>query len=171
MPITPSFTVSQNTGDLPTLSILDTSTGSDASITTRRIYLIKHDGSYLKAPNSLLSYTVWSYGTTSISIPYILDKDYSLLVRVDYMASNTLVISKSELFTSTNYTSQFLLDLTRFQVSNQKLINNSNYFESKVKLRELLDDAIQAGLVGEQVLAQMSLNQANTIMSNSTLFY
>jgi hypothetical protein len=83
MPLTPDFTVTQSTVDYRDISFADTSTGSDPAITSRRIFLLKTNGDYL--PPGTPNYTVWPYDDTTIDIDDQIDRDYALLVTVEWL--------------------------------------------------------------------------------------
>jgi hypothetical protein len=69
-----------------TLIFQDTSTGSDATLTERRIYLQKYDQSYLVPTGTLTDYIVWDIDDATITLTDILDKDYALDITVIWVA-------------------------------------------------------------------------------------
>jgi len=97
MPLTPSFSVSQQVGSPSDIVFNDTSTGSDSSLTERRVYLEKHDGQYLVPSGTTTDYIVWPLATNPFTISGILDKDYALNVKVDWICT-TPVIPQTNLF-------------------------------------------------------------------------
>jgi hypothetical protein len=82
MPLTPLFTVSQP--NATTIRITDVSTGADAAITQRRVYLQQADGSYLVPTGTLTDYIEWNYLDASIDID-VLNTDYALLILVQWL--------------------------------------------------------------------------------------
>lgn len=83
MPLTPSFSVSQPIGKNNTVTITDTSTGSDGGILSRRLYLRKSDGTYITLGGET-DYIPWSIEVASIDID-TLDKDYALRITVEWV--------------------------------------------------------------------------------------
>lgn len=168
-----SFKCTQAMGNLKTITIEDTSTGLDFTLTTYRVYLRKYDGTYLVPEGTTTNYISVSYPDNSpFDIPNVLDKDYALDIRIDWMEGNTIKYTKTILNLFKGYSDTFLLNLTRFQTSNQKLVNSQNYFENKSKLRTLVDDAIQAVvLANDQTAAQVCLDAAKNLTDNEVNFY
>lgn len=172
MPIVPNFSTSQVLGLLKTLTITDTSTGSDASVTSRQITLMKHDGTYLVQSGSTTNYIVWAIASTSLDILNILDRDYMLNITVNWMNGSTVVYSKTLLQQFKGYALSYSLDLTRFAASNPKLLNDKNYFESQNKLQTLMDDADQVIVYSnDQLAGQLFLNMAKELIDNQVYFF
>ena len=46
MPLVPNFTASQYSGTPSVITLTDTSTGSDVTITSRRVYLLQSNGTF-----------------------------------------------------------------------------------------------------------------------------
>lgn len=172
--ITPNFSATQTYGLLGTVTLTDTSTGSDGTLTTRRIYFAKQDGTYLVPTGTTTSYVVWSYAQSSIAIAGLLDKDYALDITVQWYAGATLVNTKTILNLFSGVAKSFLYDLTRYAASNQRLLNSNNFFDNKSKLQVLEDDAAQAVTLpsgGDISAAQLCLNMAKEIVDNPSLFH
>ena len=83
MPLSPSFSVSQPIGKNNTVTITDTSTGSDESVVGRKLYLRKSDGTYITLGGTT-DYIPWSIEVSSIDID-TLDKDYALRITVEWV--------------------------------------------------------------------------------------
>ncbi len=75
-----SFSVVQS--GVATLIFTDDSSGSDATITERRIFLQKYDGTYLVPSGTTTDYIVWDIDDSSITLTDILDRDYALNISV-----------------------------------------------------------------------------------------
>ena len=172
MPLVQSFSVSQTLGAESVLTIEDTSTGSDATITSRRVYLTKADGSYLTPDGTSTDYVEWDINDTTIDID-CLDKDYALQIVVHWLnATPSVVYSASELTLLTLYAKQFLYELTQRQAGNPVLVNDGDYFANKSELQTELDSAIQAvELASDQLGAQMCMDRATDIRTNATYLF
>lgn len=172
MPFDPNFSVSQNYGSIADFTIVDTSTGTDASITNRLIYLVKEDGTYLRPSGYTTDYITWLISGNQLVITDVLNKDYALDIRVDYYAGTTIIYTKSILTLFVAYSELFLRQLTQAQAANPKLLGSSNFWYNKLKLRTLLDDATQAiVLINDQTIATYCLDKAKYLTDNLTLFY
>lgn len=172
MPLVQSFSVSQTIGAESVLTIEDTSTGSDATITSRRVYLTKADGTYLVPDGTSTDYIEWSIDDTTIDID-CLDKDYCLNIIVQWLdATPNVDYSATSLTLLTLYTKQFLYELTQRQAGNPVLVNDGDYFVNKSELQTELDSAIQAvELASDQLGAQMCMDRATDIRTNSTYLF
>ncbi len=170
MPLTPLFTVSQP--NATTIRITDVSTGDNPDITQRRVYLQQADGSYLVPTGTTTDYIEWNYLDASIDID-VLDTDYALLILVQWLnVGNTVLYSKSGLYGFTWYNEAFLLSLTKYQQNNPSILQDTNYFNNKSKMRELVDSGDQAIIEGNSITnAQENYEEASYLRLNQNLFF
>lgn len=170
MPLTPLFSVSQPSEN--TVSLTDTSTGSDVAITQRRVYLQQAIGSYLVPTGTTTDYVYWNYLDASIDIE-VLDKDYALLILVQWLdVGNNVLYSKNGLYGFTWYNENFLYTLTQFQQNNPSVLQDVNYFNNKSKMRVLIDSGDQAILWGNDITnAQENYDAATYMRLNENLFF
>jgi len=174
MAIIPSFTAIQSSSVLSTLTVTDTSTGTDILITQRRVYLIQANGDFLVNSDAVNEqYFAWDYADTSIDITDILDVDYAIYVRVDWLnVSDTVLYTETVLNGYPGYEENFLYGLTGAQTSNPSLINNANYYLSKMTLRVQVDDATQAITQGGDIFsAQAAYNRGMYLVNNPQTFF
>lgn len=173
MAITANFSESQTIGEPSILTLTDTSTGTDVTITQRRVYATKVDGNTLVEDGTTTAYEVWSGfpGTTTIDLD-ILDKDYALSVLVQWLtAGGTVVTSKTRLIAVRMYNDTFYYSLTQAQTSNPTLMTNKKYYGSKKKLSVELEAANSAmEFAGDQYATQACLDRATYLRLNSQLF-
>ncbi len=170
MPLTPLFTVSQP--NATTIRITDTSTGADAAITQRRVYLQQADGSYLVPTGTTTDYIEWNYLDASIDID-VLNTDYALLILVQWLnVGNTVLYSKSGLYGFTWYNENFLYTLTQYQQNNPTVLQDTNYFNNKSKVRVLIDSGDQAIVWGNDITnAQENYDAASYFRLKENLFF
>lgn len=165
-----SFSASQDVGNITVATFTDTSTGL-VSVTGRLIYLRKYDGTYLVPDGTTTDYIFWPAADTSIDID-VLDKDYCLDVTVYWYSGSSAAYSDNSLVLFTAYSELFLRQLTQALAADRTLINNKNYWNNKVKLRTLIDDASQAvSLVNDQTIATFCLNEAKKLTDNIQIFF
>lgn len=172
MSFTPNFTSSQTIG-APSIAVFtDTSTGSDVTIASRRITLTKIDQTTLVPTGTTTSYNVWSYGDTAISLN-VLGKDYCLAVRVDWMsAGNTILYTKTIVRIFTLYSETFYYSLTQDQTATPDIINDKDYYNSKMALRVEIDSADQAvTFASDQFSAQSALDRAKLFIDNQSFYF
>ena len=172
MPLTPNFTASQFSGTPSIITLNDTSTGSDVAITSRRVYLLQANGTFLVPAGTTTDYVVWSLVDTSIDLD-VLSQDSALSITVQWMSStNTIVTSKTISFAFTAYNETFYYGLTESQVANSNLSASTNWYQTKLVLRVEIDSADQAITFASDIYsAQAALNRATYISTNQALFF
>jgi len=170
MALTPNFTSSQSSGTPNIVSYTDSSTGSDAAITQRRIYLLQADGTYLVTTGTTTDYMAWAYASSSKTFD-VLTQDTALTVTVQWLDVNNVVLYTKELsFNYTDYNETFYYGLTQSQVAitNPMLAASTNYFQNKMKLRVLIDSADQAiSFASDIYSAQVSNDLATYLVTNA----
>jgi hypothetical protein len=169
VPLVQNFSIEQILGQPSVVRITDTSTGSDASITSRRVYLMKSDGSYLVPDGTSTDYVEWDINDTYIDID-CLDKDYALTIIVQWLdVTPNVDYSKTELTLLSLYTQEFLYELTQMQTANPILVNDNGYYEYKSKIQTELDSAEQAIELADDVTgAQLCLDRATDLRNNES---
>lgn len=173
MPLTPDFSASQTLGDESTVSLTDTSTGSDGAITQRRVYLRKADGTFLVPEgNGNDEYIEWPWADSEIDID-ALDKDYALDVIVQWLnVSNVILYSKTELIGFPLYNETFDYGLTQLLSGNPLLINDNDFFSNKSDLRVEIDSGNQAIEQASDIYgAQQCYDRATALRISSQYFF
>jgi len=172
MPLTPNFTASQNSGTPNLIFLTDTSTGSDGTITKRRIYLLQSDGTYLVPAGTATNYIEWALVDTTTSLN-VLIQDTALSITVQWLTSvNVVVATKTTSFAFTAYNETFYYGLTESQVANANLTASTNWYQTKMILRVELDSAYQAISFASDIFsAQAALNRATFISTNQSYFF
>ena len=172
MALTPVFSTTQPLGDPSEVTVTDDSTGSDAAITQRRVYLQKADESYLVPEGTDTDYIEWSYAEDSIDID-ALDKDYALLIIVQWLDVNDVVLYTSSAYTGlTQFNEEFDYQLTQLQAGNPLLVNDGRFFELKSLLRTEIDSGNQAlTLASDLYGAQLCYDRATNIRLNASVLF
>jgi hypothetical protein len=172
MPLSPNFTASQNSGTPNLIFLTDTSTGSDGTITKRRIYLLQSDGTYLVPTGTATNYIEWALVDVTTSLN-VLIQDTALSITVQWLtASNVVVATKTTSFAFTAYNETFYYGLTESQVANANLTASTNWYQTKMILRVELDSAYQAISFASDIFsAQAALNRATFISTNQSYFF
>lgn len=172
MPLSPNFTASQNSGTPNLIFLTDTSTGSDGTITKRRIYLLQSNGTYLVPAGTVTDYIEWALVDTTTSLN-VLIQDTALSITVQWLtASNVVVATKTTSFAFTAYNETFYYGLTESQVANANLTASTNWYQTKMILRVELDSAYQAISFASDIFsAQAALNRATFISTNQSYFF
>lgn len=173
MALTPNFSTSQVLGSPNQFTLTDTSTGSDGTIVSRRIYLLTATGNYLVPDgNPSPVYIVWPLADTTIS-PSVLQKDMALSIRVDWVNNGgSTVVTKTQIVGFTQYNELFYYDLTERQVSRPLIIEDTSYYDNKMKMRVEIDAGNQALIFGSDVYsAQSCYDRATYLRINQDKFF
>ena len=172
MPLSPNFTASQNSGTPNLIFLTDTSTGSDGTITKRRIYLLQSNGTYLVPTGTVTNYIEWALVDVTTSLN-VLIQDTALSITVEWLtASNVVVANKTTSFAFTAYNETFYYGLTESQVANANLTASTNWYQTKMILRVELDSAYQAISFASDIFsAQAAINRATFISTNQSYFF
>lgn len=175
MPIIPNFSSSQSLGTPNTITISDISTGSDIAITEKRVFIQKQDGTYLVPSGTLTNYIVWPLAASSISI-IVLNADMALNVTVQWVSVVssvvTILYTKQLLFPYTAYQELFDFGLIADEQSYPTIINNQNWYISRIKLRIAINDAKNAALYGGDIASsQAACDRGMYLVNNKTFFY
>jgi len=178
MAISPSFSMSQNSGTPNIISATDTSTGIDTSITSRRIYLLQSDGTYLVPAGTATNYSQWAITNTTTREPLtisldVLTQDTALSITVQWLNSSDVVVATvTNSYAFTAYNETFYYGLTESQVANANLTASTNWYQTKMILRVELDSANQAIIFASDIFsAQAALNRATYISTNQSFFF
>jgi hypothetical protein len=173
MPFTQNFATSQTVGLPSYINITDTSTGTPSqTIASRRVYFITSQNTYLVQEGTTTSYEVWEAGAMSVSFD-VLDKDYALYVRVEWLnSSNVVLYVKTSLIGYTLYNESFDYQMTQMLTGNPLLINDNGFFEHKNELRILIDSGNQAiALASDSYNAQKCYDKATELRLNSQYYF
>ncbi len=172
MSLTVNFTVAQSYLNPEGLTIVDTSTGTDATITNRRVYLQTAQGTYLVESGNNLTYTLWPEPSGDLTIQ-VLNQDYSLSILVQWLNSSDQVIYFLEqVYCFTLYSQQFYYYLTQQQAAGNANIQDTNYFNNKQKLKTFIDSANNAVQYASDIVGgQNSLDAAAYMIDNQNLYF
>ena len=175
MPLTPNFTTSQQVGLPSNVIITDTSTGSDPAIVDRAVFLVDYQGNFVVPTGTTTNYVLWPLAQPSISID-CLTQDTALAITVNWVdALGVTLYTKTVLAGFTLYNETFYYSLTQGQavVGNPSyILQDSNYFQNKSKLRCLIDSGDQAVTLGYDITsAQECYDLATYMTASQNLFF
>lgn len=171
MALTPNFSCSQTTGDESQITITDTSTGSDGTLTQRRVYLQDAQGNYLVEDGTTTDYEVWDIDDDEISLD-VLTKDYSLNITVQWLNGSTVVYSKTILNLFSQYNKSFFYSLTQLQAASPAILQDVNFYNNKALLWMNIkgaENAVEYG--GDIAAAQNCLDRATNLRLNESLYF
>jgi hypothetical protein len=164
-----AFTIAESATALGSFILTDTSTGSDANLTGRTIYIYKVDGELYTEAIS------WPIGTTTKTLA-ILDKDYAFNIKIDWASSSPLAdpstYTYSQIFAFTKFGEYEYGTLTRLQTSIPTVISDTKYYQYKMHLRVELDAAKHAiDFMEDHYAAQRCIDRYQYLITKKRLFY
>lgn len=173
MPLTPNFSVSQLSGSPNSFTITDTSTGSDAGITVRWVYLLQADGTYLVPDGTLTDYIVWDYGEPSITLD-VLSQDTALSILVQWRDGSSSLYDKTQAVGLDAFGQNFFYSLSDGQVAitNPPVSLSQDYYQNKLQFLCYLKSAEQAITYASDIVkAQVNYDLDQAMQNNQSILF
>ena len=172
MALTPAFTATQLLGLSNTIVVTDTSTGSDAAITSRRIYFRTDAGTYKVPSGTTTDYVAWSYANSSTNVD-VLTKDMALYVRVEWLDTNGIVLYfKETLYGFKSFNEDFLYQLSGYLANNYKRTADAGFNQQVQLCRTYIDSGDQAISLGGDIMKGQTLyDLATEIRTNAQYLF
>ncbi len=176
MAFSPDFEATQTAQDPTSFTLIDTSTGTDASIASRNVTLQLYDGTYMDATGAIV--------TTPTSIPFPLSdgstKVFSDFLPIDYAESITLrwldaggivlyELSRSFPFTENSWNFDYYL--TQVLSSNRSLLQNTNYTSSRYDFQMFIIAAENAVTTGNDISGSQFMLDLDLQMQQNSQYY
>lgn len=172
MPLAANFSTSQTLGVPQSINFTDTSTGSDAGVLNRRVYIQQSDGTFLVETGNTNQYSDWGYTDNQITLD-VLDVDVAALVTVEWRGvSEALLYSKQYTLGFTLFNETYDYQTTQNLAANPTLFNDNNFLKHKSELRTYIDAGNQAVEFGSDIYnAQLAYTAATKLRTNSQYFF
>ena len=171
MALTPNFSASQTIGLPGVINLLDTSTGSDGAISSRKVAIVNSANQYITASGvtSAAAYTTWDYSDTTISID-CLTQDTAPVITVYWLdAGGATLYSKVIKYDFTLNAEQFLFTLAANESQELSLLQDTNYLMNTFRLRIYTDNADNAIIIGGNIfVSQTNLNKGTAMMNQAS---
>ena len=175
MSFTGNFSVTQSATDPASLTFVDTSTGSDTNITSRRIYPRNAAGSLVLPAGNTSGYINWTLPLGTNLTVSLLSKDLALAIEVVYISSSPLPSSTydvTKLYGFTFYTLNFLYSLIQQITANQTLLNDNGFRTNMFYLSQEVINCNLSITPKQSILnAQAALDRAYYLIVNSNKFF
>ena len=167
-----SFVVSQTVGEESTVTVTSVTSGTDAAVTQRRVYLQTDSGEFLVPTGVTTEYNEWALADASVDID-CLDKDYSLRVVTQWLdVSNTVLYDSTQYVGLTLYNESFDYLLTQLMAANAVLIGDNNFFPNKELLRTYIDGGNHAISFADDLYnAQLCYDKATALRISSQYYF
>lgn len=170
----PNFTTSESLGTPSNITFTDTSTGTDNTLTVRKIYIRLANGNYLSeggVENSTATAIDWNINDVSITLNLI-TQSTTASVLVDWLAGSTIVYTKTALQTWDLYDYLFGLELIQSQTATPTIIQDSSYYNLFFQFITNIWNAETSNTYGNDLYSsQASLNRNQYLINNSDLFF
>lgn len=181
MAISVNFSTRQVAGAPSEIVITDSSTGSDVSAVSRRVYLVNSAGEYIteSGTTTAVAYTEWPLADGATLTLDVLSMDMALNVTLSYVTVDGAVANGATL-TSLNgftlYNESFYYALTQSQASQSTppptILQDTNYYQNKMMLRVNIDSGNQAITLGDDITsAQNCYDLATYQVQNQSIFF
>lgn len=173
MPLSPNFSSSESLTTLANVTFLDTSTGSDGTITTRRIYVRLSNGNWLTTAgeSTTSAYESWSYADASITLA-LLSSSTTANVTVEWYAGAVLTYTKTILTIWDLYDYVFAFELIQSQTATPSIIQDNNYYDNFFKFITNIWSAESSVTYGDDLYSSQScLNSNQNLINNSDLYF
>ncbi len=172
MPLTPSITLGQNPLTPNIVVATDNSSGSDAAITQRRIYIQDANGNYLVPSGTVTQYTQWDYADVAISLD-ILTQDAAVSSTTQWLdVTNVVLYTFTEQFCLPQYGKQFLYYLVQLNGIVPSTPMDTNYDLDTAILWSLIRGAINAVEDYDDIAgAQNCLERATNMELKQALYF
>lgn len=147
MALIPDFSITQTPGSPGSILIVDSSTGVDALVTSRRVYIQKSNGDYLVESGSTNEYITFSNfpSETSLLVENLLDYDLAVRCVIQWLdVSESVLYDKTSYIGFTCYNEDFDYELTQSVAGNPLLMSDNNFWGNKSLLRGYIDSGNNA---------------------------
>lgn len=172
MALVPSFSCSESLANNDLITLTDTSTGVDGTITTRRIYIQLANGNWLtEAGESTTSvYTTWSYSDSTITLD-VLTQSTACEITVEWLAGSTVTYEVTNTFCFDLYDYLFMLQTLQGQTSNPGINQDNNYTTNVFTFMVNLSNAENSITYGGDIYSSQNALSQNQIMIDNESFY
>lgn len=173
MPLTAaSFSVSESLGFPSQVTFVDTSSGSDGTLTERRIFVLLSGGTYLVPSGTSTSYISWPIGQPTITVN-LLETSTAASITVLWMTGEVATYTASEAVVFNLYDYLFAYNELQSQAStlNPNILQDVNFYESCIKLiTNIFNSEISILYASDVTGSQFALDRNQQLMSDQFAF-
>lgn len=172
MALTPAFTVGQSASAPADVVFTDTSTGSDAAVTQRRIYVTDSNGTAVVPSGTSTTYVAWALASNPVTVSDLLTQDIACTITVQWLnSSNTVLYTSTDVFCLREFNIQQFIYLIQNQALNPAIVQDTSYFNNLCQYWINIVGADTMITEAEDLSgSQACLNRA-TLMLNDESFY
>lgn len=171
MSLTVNFSATESLAFPSRITLTDTSTGTDGSITSRLVYIQLTNGKYLTQTGTTTDYEVWPAANSSITLD-LLPRSVAVNITVKWISGTTIVYTKTILFGFDLFDTVFAYQLLQAQTGNPSIIDNPNYYASFMQFLVNLYNAQNSIITGDDIFsAQQAYDRNYYLIQNQTKFF
>jgi hypothetical protein len=172
MPLTQSISVSQSANAPQYITVTDTSTGSDAAVTQRRIFVQDALGEYLTGDGADIQYDEWPYADSTITLD-ILEGDLAANILVQWLnSSNVVLYTYNNNYPFSQFGKQFFVYLVQSQGLTPGIYQGTGYSQNMAIFWANLVGGINQVEEGNDIAgAQNCFNRTNNMRENESMFF
>lgn len=174
MALVAAFTATESLANPDEITFNDTSTGTDNTITTRRIYFRLANGNWADEDgneSTTETYIEWDYADSSTTLSLI-SQSTAADITVKWMAGSTVVYTVQEEYCFNLYDYLFALELLQTQTSSPSVIQDTsysnNFFDFILNIFNE-ENAITYG--GDIYSSQGAMNRNNNYIQNEQMYF
>lgn len=175
MPLSVSISSAQSLGTPSIIVLTDTSTGTDATVTNRQVYLRTSTDQYLtetQQSSSTSAYTNWPISSGATINLDVLTEATTLEVTVIWTTGAGVTrYELTEIIAFTNQDYIFQLGLIADQTSSPGVLQDTNYYYNLIQFIVNLDNAEVAAEVGADLYSSQQALNRNQLMMNHEANY
>ena len=172
MAFTASYTIQQSANST-SLTVTDTSSYSSeakSTFSSRRLYLVKSDGTYVKFPSNgtsdYIDFSFVNYPSDQITITGF-QKDLSLSIKLELVSTSPVggsVYTSTNIVTMLGFTNAAIYNSGQILATNPTRINDKLFLENLRDLQREKVTAANAGTYNDQFSSQAALDRAYYII-------
>ena len=174
MALTVSFSISQSALTPAAVTATDTSEGSDAAVTQRRIFFQNSQGQYITTSGTSTSsaFESWAYADASETWD-LLDEDTAVAITVQWLnVANEVLYTLTQLYCLAEFNKQNFYYLLQQQALSPAIYQDKNYQQNLATYWVNITGAIQAIEIGADLSAsQNCLNRATEMLNNQAKYF
>lgn len=173
MPLTANFSSSESLSTLANVTFLDTSTGTDLGLTSRKIFVRLANGNWLTtAGESTTSASeTWAIADAGITLA-LLTQSTVANVTVQWLTGSTVTYTKTILTIWDLYDYVFAFGLIQSQTATPGIIQDVSYYSKFFEFITNLWSAESAVTYGNDLYSSAgALNKNQYLITNANLFY
>lgn len=172
MPLTPNFTATQSLADNSDITLEDTSTGVDATITTRRIYVELANGNWLTedGESTTSAFESWAYADDTITLT-LLTNSTACKITVQWYAGATLTYTKTEEFCFNLQDYLAGLQILQGDTSYPSQVQDTNYYNNLIQFIVNIFNEENAIEYGADIYSSQGAMNRNQLMIDNESYY